>query len=112
MLPNDIILYIYEFKHNLHMIDLKEELFYGVMNHIINKFIKIVGIIYYVIINSNNNGLNEYFKFLNEYYKTHCNFIDFFCYKYRNKCKNKVTKILEALNIMNCYYTENDHFML
>ena len=26
MLPNDIILYIYEFKHNLHMIDLKEDI--------------------------------------------------------------------------------------
>ena len=92
MLPNDIILYIYEFKHNLHMLDLKEELFYGVMNHIINKFTKLTGIIYYVIINSNNVELANYFKFLNEYYKTHCIFIDFFVINIGVNTKIKLLK--------------------
>ncbi len=111
MLPDDIILYIHEFKHNLHMLDLKEELFYGVMKNVIRTFIKMTGVIYYIIVNSNNTELSNYFKLINEYYKTHSKIIDYFCYKYRNIYKNRITKIIEALHIMNCYYMDEDYFI-
>ena len=111
MLPNDIILYINELTHNLYMLELKEELFYGVMNHVINTFTKMTSVIYYVIINSNTIELSKYFKFINEYYKTHTKFIDYFCYKYRNKYKNRITKIIESLHIINCYYMDEDNFI-
>ena len=104
MLPDDIILYIHEFKHNLYMLDLKEELFYGVMKNVIKNFTKMTDIIYYIIVSANSQEVANYLKLLNEYYKTYCKFIDYFCYKYRYTHKLQIKKIMEALNIINCYY--------
>ena len=53
-LPEDIILYIYRLKHNLHMLDVKKDLFNGVMDHIIKTFMKYTSVIYYILVNLTN----------------------------------------------------------
>lgn len=49
LLPEDIILYIHKLKHNLHMLDIKKELFHGVMKQVIHRFTQYTSIIKYII---------------------------------------------------------------
>ena len=107
-LPEDIILYIHQLKHNLHMLDVKKELFEGVMKFVIQQFTKHTSIIYYILVNSSNQEIDEYFSFIDNYYKSHSSYIDFYCYYYRKKNKRQISKIIEAINIINNYYHDLD----
>ena len=103
-LPEDIILYIHRLKHNLHMLDVKKELFEGVMKFVIQQFTKYTSIIYYILVNSTNEEIDNYFGFIDNYYKTYSSHIDFYCYCYRKKNKRQISKIIDAINIINNYY--------
>lgn len=107
-LPQDIILYIHRLKHNLHMLELKKELFEGVMKFVIQQFTKYTSIIYYILVNSTNEEIDNYFGFIDNYYKTYSSHIDFYCYCYRKKNKRQISKIIDAINIINNYYYDLD----
>lgn len=107
-LPEDIILYIYRLKHNLHMLDVKKELFNGVMDHIIKTFMKYTSVIYYILVNLTNEEIDAYFKFLHNYYSTYNSYIDFYCYYYRQTKQKKIAKIIESIHIINNYFLDID----
>lgn len=103
-LPEDIILYIHKFKHNLHMLDIKKELFQSVMDLVIQNFTQYTSIIYFILVNSTNQEIDTYFKFVNDYYNAYSSHIDFYCYYNRETNKRKISKITEAINIIQNYY--------
>ena len=107
-LSEDIILYIHQLKHNLHMLDVKKELNEGFMKFVIQQFIKYTSIIYYVLVNSTNEEIDSYFTFIDNYYRTYSSHIDYYCYCYRKKNKRQISKIIEAINIINNYYYDLD----